>query len=207
MTAHPVAALLIAASLPLSAQPATLQLRPPLDTAQERQALRKLTLCVAKARPRWARTMLSYPYLSSDQASVAAQIVSGHDNCLGAPEVAVAFRTSSVVGFAAEEALEVGMARTDPKRIGAALNTAAPKNVSEDFALCLAARDPASSFGLASSDPGSANEAKAAEAVAAGVPYCSKPGEKFDVDVQALRALVATALYRAITAVSPAGSN
>lgn len=207
MTAHPVAALMIAAAVPLSAQSAAPQLRPPLDSARERQALRKLTLCFAQTRPRWARTMLSYPYLSGDQASVAAQIVSGHDNCLGAPEVPVAFRTSSVVGFAAEHFVQAEMARVDVRHLGSALNTAAPKNVSEDFALCLAARDPTASLGLASSDPGSASETRAAGEVAAGVPYCSKPGEKFDVDVQALRALVATALYRAVTAASPGNNN
>jgi len=73
-------------------------------------------------------------------------------------------------------------------------------NVSEDFALCLAARDPSAALDLASTDPGSPAETQAADRVADGLSYCSKPGERIGVDVQALRALVATALYRAVTA-------
>jgi len=191
--------LLVAAAL-TSGSPATALLQPPLDTPQERQALRKLTNCVAELRPRWARRMLAYPYLSSDQARVASELVSGHDRCLGAPEVAVAFRNSSVVGFAAEHFIQSDMAGIDPQRVGNALNTVAPKNVSEDFALCLAARDPTAALNLTRSEPGSAGEATAAGQVAMGLAYCSKPGERMTIDVQALRALVATALYRAVSA-------
>lgn len=199
---------LLAASPPTPAvQPAAAVVQPALDTPPERQALRKLTTCVAGIRPRWARTMLSYPYLSDDQARVAAQMVSGHDHCLGAPEVAVAFRTSSVVGFAAEHFIRSDMVGIDPQRIGNALNTVAPMNVSEDFALCLAARDPSSAIDLTNSNPGSPAEEQAAARVATGLPYCSKPGEELKVDVQALRALVATALYRGVTAAVGPRSN
>src|SRR3954464_14740209 len=104
MKALPVAILVIVAEVPVQAQPSPPPgiIQPALDTAPERQALRKLAICVAEQRPRWARSVLSYPYLSGPQASAAAQIVSGHDNCLGAPEVEVAFRTSGVVGSVAE---------------------------------------------------------------------------------------------------------
>src|SRR3954465_7897643 len=139
--------LLVAAALASSPAtptvvPAVAILRPALDTPPERLALRKLTVCVAEIRPRWARTMLSYPYLSDDQARIAAQLVSGHDHCLGGREVAVAFRTSSVVGFAAEHFVQTDLGKSDPQRVGNALNTVVPMNTSEDFALCLAARDP-----------------------------------------------------------------
>src|SRR5690242_16781899 len=179
--------LLVAAAL-ASGSPAPVVLQPPLDSPQERQALRKLTNCVAELRPRWARTMLAYPYLSSDQARVASELVSGHDRCLGAPEVAVAFRNSSVVGFAAEHFIQSDMAGIDPQRVGNALNTVAPKNVSEDFALCLAARDPTAALSLTRSEPGSGDETTAAGQVAMGLAYCSKPGERMTIDVQALRA-------------------
>jgi hypothetical protein len=151
--------------------------------------------------------MLSYPYLSDAQASVAAQLTSGRDNCLGAPEVAVAFRTSGVVGSAAEYFLHSDLAKTDAQRLANALSTVAPLNVSEDFALCIAARNPLAARDLAFSDPGSADEVKAASIVSASVPSCTKPGEKLDVDLQSLRALVATALYRGLTAAAAARNN
>jgi hypothetical protein len=202
-----VAAALLPSAAQSTAPAAAAVIQPPLDTPQERQALRKLTICVAQLRPQWARTMLSYPYLSDDQASIAAEMVSGRDNCLGKHEVAVAFRTSSVVGFAAEHLVQAEMVKVDPKRIGNALNSVAPKNASEDFGLCLAARDPSEALDLAYSDPGSGREASAAGQVALGLSYCSKPGESLKVDVQALRALVATALYRGVTAAVDAASN
>jgi hypothetical protein len=202
MTKLSLTALLIAASVGAQAQPAATpaSIQPAIDPPQERQALRKLSVCVAQLRPRWARTMLSYPYLSDAQASVAAQLVSGHDNCLGAPEVAVAFRTSGVVGSVAEYFVRADMPKTDSQRLSNALSTIAPRNVSEDFALCLAARNPGAAQDLAFSDPGSAGEARAAGMVAMSVPTCTKPEEHLDVDLQSLRALAATALYRGVIA-------
>ena len=199
--------LLVAAALasspttaPAAAAPAAVQ--PALDAPQERQALRKLTLCVAGLRPRWARAVLSHPYLSDAQAAVASQLVSGHDRCLGAPEVAVAFRRSSVAGFAAEYFIQAGAAGTDPARLANALATVPPLNNTEDFALCLASRNPRAALDLVMSDPGSADEAKAANVVGTSLPSCTRPGEQLTVDLQALRALAATALYRGMTAVS-----
>lgn len=195
-----LAAALLASSPPTPpAQPASAAvIQPALDTPQERQALRKLTICVAGLRPRWARAMIAFPYLSDPQASAAAQVVSGHDNCLGAPEVAVAFRTSGVVGSVAEYFVRSEMTRTDPQRLANALATVPPLNVSEDFALCLAARNPKAALDLALSDPGSAAEVGAAGLVSKSVPSCTKPGERLDVDLQAMRAMVATALYRGV---------
>jgi len=191
---------------PAAAVPAV-SIAPALDTAQERQALRKLTICVAGLRPRWARAMISYPYLSDPQASAATQVVSGHDNCLGAPEVAVAFRTSGVVGSVAEYFVREEMPRTDLQRLANSLATVAPMNVSEDFALCLAARNPKGAVDLALSDPGGADEARAAAAIGTGVPSCTKPGEQMNVDMQALRALVSIALYRGVTATGAVKNN
>jgi hypothetical protein len=197
-------ALLVATSATAQAQPApaAAAIHPAVDTVQERQALRKLTICIAEQRPRWARSMLSYPYLSDAQASAAAEITKGNDHCLNAPEIQVSFRTSGVVSAAAEHFVRMDMPKADLKQLGSALATIAPLNVSEDFGLCLAARNPQASMDLALSDPGSADEAKAAGLVAASVPTCTKPTERLDVDLQALRALVATALYRGVTASS-----
>lgn len=195
-------ALMIAGAGGAQAQPAAAAptVNPAIDTPQERQALRKLTMCVAGLRPQWARSMLSYPYLSDPQASAAAELVSGRDKCLNAPEVAVAFRTSGVVGSAAEYFVRANVTKADPQRLANALSTVEPLNVSEDFALCIAARNPSAARALAFSDPGSGDESKTAALVSAAVPSCTSPGEKLTVDLQSLRALVAVALYRGLTA-------
>jgi hypothetical protein len=194
-------ALLAAFSAQAQSAPAAIAIQPPVDTVQERQALRKLTICITTQRPRWARSMLSYPYLSDAQASAAAEITKGNDHCLNAPEAQVAFRTSGVVSAAAEHFVRTEMPKADSKQLASALATVTPLNVSEDFALCLAARNPSAALDLALSDPGSAGETEAVSLVAAGVPSCTKPTERLDVDLQSIRALVTTALYRGMTTV------
>jgi hypothetical protein len=204
MNARHLTAILLICAVPANAAP-NVVVHQPVDTATERQALRKLTFCVAERRPRWAHQLVSYPYLSDAQASAAAELVSGRDNCLAAPEVAVAFRTSGVAGAVAEHFVGSKMATLDMKRISAALATAPSLNASEDFALCVTSRNPGTALDLVRSELGSAEEMRAASALARGVPSCTMPNERLQVDVEALRALVATALYRAMAASS--GSN
>ena len=202
-----VSALLLPLTTSAWAQPASsTPIHPPYDTPQERQALRKMTACVAEQRPRWARALLARPYLSDPQASAAAAVASGRDKCLGAPEANVAFRTSGVVGAVAEQLVRTDLPKTDLARVSAALATVTPLNVSEDFALCLAARNPAAALDLATSEPGSAGELQASAVVGAALPSCTRPGEQLQVDVQSLRALVSTALYRGVSAALGTGT-
>ncbi|MFL6760232.1 hypothetical protein [Sphingomonas sp.] len=201
MNKRHLAAILFICGVPANAAPSVV-VHQPIDTPTERQALRKLTFCVAERRPRWAHQLVSYPYLSDAQASAAAELVSGRDNCLGAPEVAVAFRISGVAGAVAEYFVRSDLGTSDLRRVSAALATAPPLNVSEDFALCVASRNPAAAVDLVRSELGSADEMQTASALANGVPSCTMPGERVQVDLQALRALIATALYRAVTASS-----
>lgn len=195
-------AVLLAAAVPLptaQAPAATAELQAAPDSGERRQALRTLIMCVAKARPRWARETLAEPYLSEAQAGQAAEILSGRDNCLADPETDMTFRTSTLVGSLAEYFVRADAAPDSEARLGAALNSATPLNGSEDFALCIAARDPAAARALALSDPGTDEEMRSAKRLAAFVQPCTQPGENLTVDLQSLRALVATAMYRAMS--------
>jgi hypothetical protein len=202
-----LAALLAAAAAPAQAQASTpaVAVQPNLDTAAELQRLRSLSSCLAKSRPGWARRTLSFAYLSDAQAREAAEALSGTDSCLPG-EVEVVFRTSGLVGGLAEHFLRTEIARTDSARLTNALATLTPLNVSEDFALCVAVRNPAAARDLALSEPGSDAEARAAGQLARHVPPCVERGEQPTVDLQSLRALMSTALYRGVTAVL-AGAN
>jgi hypothetical protein len=97
----------------------------------------------------------------------------------------------------AEHFLRSDIQGVDFERVEKALLTVEPLNGSEDFALCVAARNPSAARELTFSDPGSAAEAKAAAELSSQVPPCIKPGENLTVDQQSLRALMSTALYRA----------
>ena len=84
--------------------------------------------------------------------------------------------------------------------MSAKASTLPPRNVTEDFALCVAARNPAAARALALSEPGSDSETQAVGRLAPHVGPCTEPGEDLKVDLQSLRALVSTALYRGVTA-------
>src|SRR5687768_5048595 len=105
MTRLHLAALLILGAASAQAQPLPPNVQPSPDSAAERQALRSLTACIAKSRPRWARQTLSLPYLSDAQAAAAAEALSGKDSCVPRTGAELTFRTSSMVGSLADHFL------------------------------------------------------------------------------------------------------
>ena len=203
-----LAALLAVCAAPVAAQPPTPgAIGESPDSAAERKVLKTLSACLAKARPGWARNTLAQPYLSDDQARIAARALSGRDSCVtGRGELDVTLRTSGMVGSLAEHFLQADIAKADPARLARTLTSLKPLNVSEDFGLCVAARNPAAARALALSEPGSSEEEGAAGKLAAYVEPCTSPGETLTVELQSLRALVSTALYRAVTNVLASAS-
>jgi hypothetical protein len=199
MTRFALLALLALGASAVQAQP-TVRIGPNVDSAEELQTLRNLSACLAESRPRWARQTLAHPYLSDDQARVAAQALRGYDACVK-DETEVTFRTSGLVGGLAEHFLRSEIQRADFSSLTGALATITPLNVSEDFALCVAVRNPAAARDLALSEPGSAAEMQAAAKLSDHLPPCIQQGEKPAVDLQSLRALMSTALYRGVTTI------
>jgi hypothetical protein len=195
-----VAALLAVAAASVQAQPVPSAggLQPSADPAERRQALRKLSVCLAKARPRWARQTLSHPYLSPAQATAAAEALIGRDNCIGKDDADIMFRTSAMVGSLAEHFVRPSIENTDVQGLGRTLNSLPPLNASEDFALCVAVRDVGAARDLVLSEPGSTVETQAAERLANHVRPCTNEGEQLTVELQSLRAMVSVALYRAL---------
>jgi len=204
-----LAALLAFGAAAAAAQPpaATATIQPSVDTDAQRQALREFTTCLAGNRPRWAEQTLAQPYLGPTQARLASQALSGRDTCIrGNGGVELTFRTSSLVGSLAEHFVRTEIERIDAARLAAALSTVRPLNVTEDFAMCVASRNPRAGTDLALSAFGSAAEAEALRQLVNGVAPCTSAGEQLTVDLQSLRALTAMALYRAIRAV-PSAAN
>jgi hypothetical protein len=199
---HVVALLAIGAiAVPAQAQPPA-PIQPSPDSAQQRKDLRTLASCLARARPGWARQTLSQPYLSDAQAYAASQALSGNDNCIRGFDVEVTFRTSGLVGSLAEHFVQAEIGRADSTRLARTLAALPPLNVSEDFALCVAARHPAAARALALSEPGSDAEMEAVGRIASAVEPCTNQGERLTVDLQSLRALTSVALYRGISTVT-----
>lgn len=200
MTKVGVIALLAFCAASAGAQPVapTVQIEPGPDSAEQRQVLRDLSMCLARTRPGWARRTLALPYLSNDQATAAAQALNGRDNCSRGPQTEVIFRTSGLIGGLADHFLQDELRRADSARLSAAVGSSTPHNGSEDFARCVAMSDPDAARDLALSEPGSADETRAIGQIAAHVRPCLNPGERSAVDLPSLRALVSTALYRGV---------
>jgi hypothetical protein len=158
-------------------------------------------MCLAQARPRWARGVLEHPYLSDAQASAAAQAVSGRDHCQQRNEVEMTFRTSTLVSAMAEYYLRSDLPKTDTLSLNKALASLPARNASEDFGLCVASHNPAAARALALSEPGSSTEASSAQEMHEAVVTCTARGEALKVDLQSLRALVTIALYRGVVAI------
>lgn len=202
-----LAVLLALGGAPAAAQMSETDLQPSVDTPAQRQSLRDLLSCLSRQRPEWARRTMAQPYLSQAQARMAASALGGRDTCLtGRDDVEVTFRTSNLVGSLAELYLRAEIGQVDLTRLSATLTTLEPLNVSEDFALCVTARNPGVARELALSAFGSEAEAAAAERLATGVPACTNQGEDLTVDLQALRSLASFALYRAVSSIRSASN-
>lgn len=199
--------LLSLGAAPAAAQTAETPIQPSVDTPAQRQSLRDLLTCLARQRPEWARRTMAQPYLSEAQARMASYALGGRDTCLrGNDPVEVTFRTSNLVGSLAELFLRAEIDQVDPARLSAALIALDPLNVSEDFALCVTARNAAAARELALSGFGSAVETAAAERLAIGVAPCTNQGENLTVDLQSLRSLASFALYRAVSSLRAASN-
>ena len=195
-----LASLLVLGSAGAHAQPTQppLALQPSVDSPEVLMAMRSLSLCLAESRPRWARQTLAQPYLSDAQARVAAESLSGRDTCVRG-DTEFTFRTSTVVGTLAEQFVRAEIGQVEFDRLAISLDTVEPLNASEDFALCVASRNPAAARDLALSEFGSSQEMEAARQLAGHLAPCMRRGEDLTVDLQALRALMSTALYRGMS--------
>jgi hypothetical protein len=175
-------------------------IEPAADSAAQRKALQALTTCLAEARPRWARQTLALPYLSQPQANVAAEALTGRDNCVAGSDAEVTFRTSSLVGNLAEHFVRADVDKTDSKRLKRGLIRAYAAQ--RHRRLCIVRHGPQSGRGAGARHQRArqrrGNDGSAP--VRQPVEECTNTGEQLKVDVQALRALVSTALYRGITA-------
>lgn len=193
-----VGAAALPVALPAAASAQTTTVDPAVDTPAQRRILKNLTACIARLRPGWARNALSHPYLSREQATAAGAVVSGRDNCLGPNEVEVVFRTSTMIGSLAEHFVVTELPRVDFPGVTRTLARLEPRNASEDFALCVASRDPTAARDLVASEVGSSRETAAGQRFTQHIDFCTNPGEDLTVDLQSLRAMVAIALYRSL---------
>lgn len=183
-----------------------------VDVTTDRRNLRSFSLCVAAERGDWARSTLALPYLSREQVVAAHTVLSGRADCQSSEVMEFDFHASQLVGGLAEHFLRADLANADVARLAQlndqslAASGLAPRNEYEDLGLCVVQRDPAAARALVLTDPGSGAETSAATRVTANVAPCVYQGQSMRLDVPALRALVATALYRSLSSFASRGN-
>lgn len=191
-----------------SAQPAA----GAVDSTTDRRNLRTFSHCVAGERTDWARTTLALPYLSREQILAAHDVLGGPADCQSRDEMELAFTPSQMVGGLAEHFLQRDLARVDVTRLsqldeqGLVSSGLTPRNAYEDLGMCVVQRDAAAARALVLTEPGSSAERAAAARVTANLPPCVYQGQSARLDTPALRALVATSLYRGLSAFASRGN-
>ena len=179
-----------------------------IDQAAARQAMRTFAGCVARARRRWAESALTLPFLSSEQNDYVRRGFGGFDDCMGYSGLELRFYPPSMVGGMAEEliATRYRSAGLDPivQLTDESLESRGlvPRNVNEDFGLCVVRRDPALVREFLATRPAASEERTGAGRLAPHLGACLYQGQTLDFRLPALRALLAPALYRALTALA-----
>jgi hypothetical protein len=177
------------------------------DTHSRDDALRlmnQFARCVGHQRRKDARAVLDLPLGSAEQNHAIARIIGVHEECMGEGGVELHFPGSALVGGLAEQLILdlypgadvsflAGLSDADQQRSGFA-----PRNLSEDFALCVLRRDPASVRALVDTQPTSPGEAAVVRKLVPQFGPCAVAGQTMTLDKPSVRLMLAFGLYRAL---------
>lgn len=167
--------------------------------------------CIVRSHPRLAETMLSQPYLSPAQSASASQI--SDSNCLGPNEATIRYPAASLVGRVAQILFLQHYAHADVTRFAGLSDEAAdqlglvPRNDAEDMALCILRRDPPAVRALIDTAWGSPEEAAAVHGLMPHLGPCAPAGATLELNAAAVRLMLATGLYRAVSITAQAGRH
>lgn len=201
--------ILAAASLlatPAVAQPAAsgaVQTQGTGSTVAARRALRIFAACVQGTRSSVATEILMQPFGSEQQRAVIERRMGSVRSCLR-PGMETDFGAGALAGALAEAALQARYETTILRRVSdlsrdmITMRGLDPRSGYEELGLCVARRAPEAVRAWALSEPGSDAETTARHAVIPQVSPCVDQGQPVHADVVALRAILSTALYRAL---------
>jgi hypothetical protein len=164
--------------------------------------------CLVRMHPRMAEAMLAQPYLSPAQSRLVAEI--SDDNCLGPNEATLRYQPASLIGRLAQILVLEHFARADVARFAGLSDDAAdrlglaPRNDAEDMASCILRRDPQAVRALIDTPWGSPEEAAAIHGLMPHLGPCAPAGATLALNNAAVRLMLATGLYRALSIVSAA---
>jgi hypothetical protein len=162
------------------------------------QALHNFASCIADTTPKGAMEVLALDYRSPEYAKRMNQFVSGHADgrCLAGR---MSSGTVLLAGGMAERLL-IEKVRPDQFASLVAYDAAkAPitaRNATEMTAICVVRAEPARTYAIFRTEPTSADETHAMQAIAPTLMNCVKAGQKMSFNKPGLRASLALAAYR-----------
>ena len=165
------------------------------------QAVHNFAACVADTTPRGAEHLLAIDYRTKEYHEAMNRLMHGHSDsrCINAS----ALRSNQILlaGGMAERLLTE---KVKPERFAAAVAYDAGKapiaarSMPEMTAICVVRAEPAHTYAIFQTDPTSAQEARAMQAIAPALMNCVKAGQKMSFNKPGLRASLALAAYRLI---------
>ena len=172
---------------------------PPL-TEQERDTIQAFGQCVAQRSAERAAETLAEDFTTRSYQSKLRLLSRNNETCFRARG---RMRSANVLfaGAMAEALIERGGEPLNARLARAAQAPAVPAfSPSDRMAICVVRSGPDQVAQLFQAEPASDGEAAAAEALAPAVELCGRGGPRLQVSVAGLRAMLATAAFRSISA-------
>lgn len=175
---------------------------PPVPGNQARYGLHRFGECIVKANPAGVRELVVLDVRTPQYNAKLSEVVSGHKRCL---KKAAGLSTSTVnLGGVIAEALlsarfqpniPAERLAPDPRR-----GTVPARGEAEALALCTALSAPEATSRLFATEPGSARETNAIEALRPAMRRCLKKDVPVSGDSVAMRSVLALAAWRIVSA-------
>lgn len=163
------------------------------------EAIHNFAGCIADTTPRGAEQMLALDYRSSAYTKKMDQLTQGHADSRCASASRIQFNGVLLAGGMAERLL---IEKVKPDQFASLVAYDAAKapiqarSAIEMTAICVVRAEPARSFAIFQTEPTSADESHAMQAIAPSLMNCVKAGQKMTLNKPGLRAMLALASYR-----------
>jgi hypothetical protein len=163
------------------------------------QAIHNFAACIVDTTPRGAEEVLALDYRSPAYAKQMSRLTQGHadSRCVSASRME--FSDVLLAGGMAERLLVEKVKPDHFASLVAYDATRAPieaRSATELTAICVIRAEPAKTFAIFGTDPTTADESHAMQAIGATLLNCVKAGQKMSFNKPGLRAMFALAAYR-----------
>lgn len=178
----------------------------PASTPQARATLQNFGACVADRSPDLSAQTLAEDFRTSTYTSRLRHVTRVNEDCFRGSRRANRLRSANllVAGSIAERLLERDAAPVNVQLAHAAARPAPEaRSLAEGVALCVVRSTPDDVAALLASDVASESEATAARALGPVISLCNQSGQGIEMSNAALRAILATAAFRATRTGAP----